>query len=86
MPSYRVVLARSARKELERLPGKVAVRVLDALEELEEQPRPVGSKKLRGSEDLWRVRIGDYRMIYAINDVSRLVDVLVIRHRRDAYR
>ncbi len=86
MPSYRVVLARSARKELERLPGTVAARVLDALEELEEQPRPVGSKKLRGSEDLWRVRIGDYRVIYAINDVSRLVDVLVIRHRRDAYR
>jgi len=61
-------------------------RVLVALEHLEEQPRPLGSKKLRGSEDLWRIRIGDYRVVYAIADARRVVDVLVIRHRRDVYR
>lgn len=86
MLSYRVVLARSARKELERLPETVSGRVLDALERLGEQPRPNGSKKLRGAEDLWRIRVGVYRVIYAISDGARLVDVLVIRHRRDAYR
>ena len=86
MASYRVIVARSARKELERLPRAVSDRVLDALERLQEQPRPLGSKKLRGSEDLWRVRIGDYRVVYAIADDRRVVDVLVIRHRRDVYR
>ncbi len=86
MPDYAVVIARSARKELERLPWAAARRILPAIERLGADPRPAGVRKLQGAEDLWRLRVGDYRVIYAIDDARHLVDVLVIRHRKDAYR
>ena len=86
MPDYAVVIARSARKELERLPWGGARRILRAIERLGADPRPAGVRKLQGAEDLWRLRVGDYRVIYAIDDARYLVDVLAIRHRKDAYR
>lgn len=49
-------------------------------------PRPRGCKKIEGEEDLWRIRIGQYRVLYRIYDADKLVDVIAIRHRRDAYR
>ena len=51
-----------------------------------EEPRPAGCAKLEGAADLWRVRVGDYRIIYTVDDRARTVDVSVVRHRRDAYR
>ena len=86
MPDYAVVIARSARKELERLPWAAARRILSAIERLGADPRPAGVRKLQGAEDLWRLRVRDYRVIYAIDHARHLVDVLVIRHRKDAYR
>jgi mRNA interferase RelE/StbE len=83
---YCVIVARSARKELESLPGAVADRIVAILERLVAQPRPPGTRKLRGSADLWRVRVGDYRVIYAIDDAQRTVAIRVVRHRKDAYR
>jgi mRNA interferase RelE/StbE len=84
--SYQVLLAKSAAKELERLPSQIINRIVDVLESFQVNPRPKGCKKLIGSTDLWRVRSGDYRIIYEIDDPNRIVDVNAIRHRSDAYR
>ena len=86
MGEYRVALVRSARRELESLPRATADRILAALERLTADPRPPGSRKLHGAADLWRLRVGDYRVVYVINDAQKLVDVRVVRHRKDAYR
>ena len=86
MGEYRVAVVRSARKELEHLPREVAERVVAFLERLARHPRPAGARKLRGAADLWRIRVRDYRVIYAIDDVRQIVDVRVVRHRKDAYR
>jgi mRNA interferase RelE/StbE len=83
--TYQIVIARSARRELERLPKQVARRLLSRIDSLQQNPRPPGSIKRIGSDDLWRVRSGDYRIVYRVNDSTRVVDVLVVRHRRDAY-
>ena len=82
---YEVRLARSARKELEALPDAVLARVARALDALPSDPRPRGCKKLRGASDLWRVRVGDFRIIYHVDDGARLIEVRAIRDRKDAY-
>ena len=86
MADYSIGFARSARKELERLPDVVAGRILDKIELLAGSPRPAGVIKLHGQENLWRLRVGDYRVVYSIDDVAKTVDVSVIRHRREVYR
>jgi mRNA interferase RelE/StbE len=86
VPDYRVFFTRSARKELENLPRTAADRIVSLSARLAAEPRPPGARKLRGGADLWRVRVGDYRVVYAINDADRIVDVRVVRHRKDAYR
>jgi mRNA interferase RelE/StbE len=86
MPDYSVTFARSARRELERLPSSIGRRIFDRIEALTKAPRPPGVIKLQGSKNLWRMRVGDYRVIYSIDDDARAVDISAIRHRRDAYR
>jgi len=86
MSEYSIVFARSARKELENLPETVQLRVLSRIEQLSTNPRPTRVRKLVGSEDLWRLRIGEYRVIYGIHDERKLLDIICIRHRKDAYR
>jgi len=86
VPEYAIVFARSARKELQALDPTIARRVLRRIESLAMAPRPPGCKKLKGSDNLWRIRIGDWRVIYSIDDGKRLVDISAVRHRRDAYR
>jgi mRNA interferase RelE/StbE len=83
---YAVVFARSARRELERLEAGVARRIIARIEALASNPRPHGCVKLQGADDLWRIRVGEYRVIYAIGDDRRIVDISAVRHRRDAYR
>jgi len=83
--SYQVILPKSVQKELNRLPDDTAGRILDALSELKEQPRPPGCKKLRG-ESAWRIRIGDYRVIYEIHDKVLQIIIVTVGHRRDVYR
>ena len=75
-----------AREELEDLPESVVLRVLARIEALATEPRPRGCCKLAGSESLWRIRVGNYRVLYAIDDPERLVDIIAVRHRKDAYR
>ena len=86
MAGYKVSLARSARKQLFALDPAVAQRIVSRLEALAENPRPPGCVRLQGARHLWRVRVGDYRIVYEIDESTRMVDVSIIRHRRDAYR
>ena len=86
MREYAVYFARSARKELQALDHTVAGRVLKRIEALTRNPRPSGCRKLEGADNLWRIRIGDWRVVYSVNDARLLVEVSVIRHRREAYR
>ena len=85
MPSYSVQLVRSARKELEQLPDSVLQRVFARIEDLAGTPRPPGCKKLRGARDLWRIRIGSYRVIYHVDEARRLVEIRAIGDRKDVY-
>jgi mRNA interferase RelE/StbE len=82
---YRVVVERSAEKDLRRLPLDVRFRAVDALRGLANDPRPVGSRKLAGTKHDWRIRIGAYRVIYEIADSAKIVRVYRIRHRREVY-
>jgi len=82
--SYAVELKPSARRELESLPDSVLARVVSKLESLSQDPRPAGCKKLKGYKDQWRVRIGDWRVVY-IDDKARLASVTRIAHRREVY-
>ena len=85
MGRYSVELKPSARKELERLPGRVIERIFPRLEALEMEPRPAGCKKLKGGRDEWRIRVGDYRVVYTIDDVKLRVSVTRVRHRGEVY-
>ena len=86
MAEYAIVFARSARKELEALAKPLSSRLLARIESLGRTPRPAGCRKLAGAPSLWRIRIGDYRVLYAVDDQARLIDVIAVRHRREAYR
>ncbi len=85
MTNYSIVFARSARKELESLDATIVRRILPKIEALAQEPRPRGCRKIQGERNLWRVRIGDYRVIYAVYDDRRLVDIIAVRHRSKAY-
>lgn len=86
MGDYRITFARSARKELEKLEGSVVSAIFPKIERLGETPRPKGARKLHGEQRLWRIRVGDYRVVYAIDDETRHIDVIAVRHRSEAYR
>ena len=86
MADYSVVFARSANKELRSLDSPVALRILKRIEALSGNPRPAGVIKLEGAQDLWRARVGEWRIVYRIVDRESLVDIVAIRHRREAYR
>jgi mRNA interferase RelE/StbE len=84
---YQIVLKESARKELLRIPKVAIGKIAHAIDGLEIEPRPLGVKKLKGSEeDLYRIRVGDYRIIYAISDTIRVVNIRKIGHRKDIYK
>lgn len=85
MSSYRVAIASSAEKELNALPKKVIARIVTRLERLASVPRPPGCKKLKGGDKEWRIRVGDYRAVYVIDDFAGIVDVTRIAHRRNVY-
>ena len=85
MADYAVVFARSARKELEALDSGLVNRIFLKIASLAKEPRPDGCPKLKGEKSLWRIRIGDYRVIYAVYDDKRKVDVITIRHRSKAH-
>jgi mRNA interferase RelE/StbE len=84
--TYNVLLRPAASRERRKLPPEVRPRVNQALLALEHEPRPRGATKLAGYANRWRVRVGDHRVIYQIDDQAQEVTVLRIAHRREAYR
>ena len=84
--SYRVEFLSSARRELLGLPQAVRVRIGARIDALADNPRPPGALKLSGSANLWRIRIGQYRVIYAIEEVPKVVAIVRVAHRRESYR
>lgn len=85
MAEYAITFARSASRELEALSDSLVDRIFPKIEALALNPRPRGCKKLRGELALWRIRIGDYRVIYSIDDAKKVVDITAVRHRSKAY-
>jgi len=83
---YRITFKASAEKSLRKLPRPLQARILSKAESLANDPHPSGCVKLSGSDSLWRIRVGDWRIVYLIDDSSRLVDVRIIAHRREVYR
>lgn len=84
MPKYIAVLSKKAQKQLDKLPDNVAEPILKAIFELEKNPKPVGYIKLKG-RDGYRVRIGNYRVIYDIFEKELIIDVIALGHRKDIY-
>jgi mRNA interferase RelE/StbE len=84
--SYRVTLTATAVKERKRIDSVNRQRIDQALRSLQSEPRPSGVKKLSGKYQDWRVRVGDYRVLYEIEDQQQLITVWRIAHRRDVYR
>jgi mRNA interferase RelE/StbE len=85
MASYELAFKRSVAKDLRALPMQDVRRILSRVRALAEDPRPAGCEKLSGRE-LYRIRQGKYRIVYAIADTQLVVQVIKIAHRRDAYR
>jgi mRNA interferase RelE/StbE len=83
--SYHVDTTSSAQKELERLASTAVARIYPRLESLATNPRPPGCRKLKGGDREWRIRVGEYRIIYTIDDSKRVVEITRIRHRGEAY-
>ena len=83
---YRLDFKPSAEKSLAKLPTDLQKRIVRAVELLAENPRPHRVVKMEGDENLWRIRVGDFRIVYEIHDSVLLVMVLRVGHRREAYR
>jgi mRNA interferase RelE/StbE len=84
--TYRVEISPAAVRQLKKVDGTARRRVQAAIELLAEEPRPTGAKKLVGGDGEWRVRTGDFRIVYEINDGVLIVLVLAVGHRREVYR
>ena len=83
---YKVLIMESARKQIRSLPNNEISVMMDAARSLAENPRPYQSKKLVGTIDQYRLRKGDYRILYTIDDRIKEITIFRVRHRRDAYR
>lgn len=83
---YEVLLDGTAERDLRRLSKEYFQRIIPRIRGLAEDPRPPGCRKITGSVGDWRIRAGDYRLIYEIDDTAKIVKVMRIRHRREAYR
>jgi len=84
--TYRIEFKRSAKKELAAVDPSMRQRIANAIDALASDPRPAGCTKMAGFEQAWRIRIGDYRVVYEITDEVLLVLVVAVAHRREVYR
>ncbi|MBI4384093.1 MAG: type II toxin-antitoxin system RelE/ParE family toxin [Nitrospinae bacterium] len=83
---YEVLVERAAEKDIKRLPLVFLRRTIPAIKSLSLTPRPPGCRKISGSENFWRFRIGDYRILYEIDDKANTVKIMRVKHRKEAYR
>ena len=86
MASYEVRMTHSAERELSSLPKPLLGIIWQRIKTLADQPRPTQTRKLRGAEKAYRLRVRSYRLVYTIDDGKRLVTITAIRHRKDIYR
>jgi mRNA interferase RelE/StbE len=84
--AYRLAIRPAAERDLRALPPAIRARVDAHIRALAETPRPRGVERLRGPQGGWRLRVGDYRILYDIDDGQQLVVMARVRHRRDVYR
>ncbi|HLH72825.1 MAG TPA: type II toxin-antitoxin system RelE/ParE family toxin [Chloroflexota bacterium] len=84
--NYDLRITRSADRSLAKLPRTVQERIDLAIDQLATDPRPEGSQRLTGTEPIYRIRVGDYRVLYTVDDTDKIVTVVRIGHRREVYR
>jgi mRNA interferase RelE/StbE len=84
--SYVVIISKSVQKQIDSLPNDFVERVIEKIQNLASEPRPDGVVKLKGSDNEYRIRVGDYRIRYEIDDENQLVKILQCKHRKDVYR
>jgi mRNA interferase RelE/StbE len=84
--AFRIEWKKSTRKDLRKLPFSAADKIVETVEHLSQNPFPHGVEKLSGSEHAYRIRLGDYRIVYEVVTESKLVEIQRVRHRKDVYR
>lgn len=85
MASYSLEIKQSAQKELDALEDRIFTRIDRKILALAANPRPAGCKKLKGYKDQWRLRVGDWRVLYTIDDAARLITITRVAHRGEVY-
>ena len=85
MESYRIVIKKSAAKEIERIAKNDRIRIIEKIKSLSQDPQPTGSKKLSGQEK-YRMRQGNYRILYQLIDDELIINVVKVGHRQDVYK
>lgn len=86
MASYRIEILRSANKDVRKIDKRYIESIFNTVKSLSENPFPLNCKKIKGSESSYRIRIGDYRIIYEVESKQKMVTIYHIRHRKDAYK
>ena len=84
--AFRIEWKRSTRKDLRKLPSAMVDRIIAAVEQLADDPFPHGLEKLSGSDHAYRIRVGDYRVIFEVISALELIEIQRVRHRKDVYR
>jgi mRNA interferase RelE/StbE len=84
--NYQITFSRSARKELQKLEENLLHKIFSKIQMLGDNPKPSGCRKLQSYENLWRIRIGDYRVLYSIEENEKIIDIVAVRHRKEAYK
>ena len=83
---YKIIITHRAAKQLKKLPLKTRRLLIESIDELASEPRPKSCKKLTGYQNYWRIRSGNYRVIYAIEDNQLIITILQTGHRKDIYK
>jgi mRNA interferase RelE/StbE len=83
---YEILTEGNAERDLKKLPAEAFHRIVAHLKALSVEPRPMGCRKITGSKSDWRIRVGEYRIIYEIDDRAETIKIMRVRHRREVYR
>lgn len=86
MTSFKIEWKSSSENDIKKIDRQYIQKILDAIESISNNPFPIRSRKLRSSESSYRLRVGDYRVIYQVNFENRVITIFYVRHRKDAYR
>lgn len=86
MTAFRIVFKKSISKDIRAIPQRALDRIREAIDVLKTNPRPEGCEKVRGYENIYRIRIGRYRVVYEINKTIRIITIIRIGHRKDVYK